>query len=91
MWAAGGKVFATEIIRVMQYNNYISDKSTTNINIKFIKMSKLKWQTYYEKMRRVIHIVRGQRTNYNIKSIDLMTTKLISHHQTVPTEATQFT
>ena len=54
-------------------------------------MSKLKWQTYYEKMRRVIHIVRGQRTNYNIKSIDLMTTKLISHHQTVPTEATQFT
>ena len=42
-------------------------------------------------MRRVIHIVGGQRTSYNIKLINLITTKLISLHQTVPTEATQFT
>ena len=42
-------------------------------------------------MRSVIHIVRGQRTSYNIKSTNLITTKLISLHQTVPTEATQFT
>ena len=40
-------------------------------------------------MRRVVHITRGQRTSYNIKSINLITTKLIS--QTVPTEATEFT
>ena len=42
-------------------------------------------------MRRVIHIVRGQRTSYNIKSINLVTTKLISLHQTASTVATQFT
>ena len=42
-------------------------------------------------MRRVIHIVRGQRTSYNIKSINLITTKLISLPQIVPTGATQFT
>ena len=40
-------------------------------------------------MRIVIYKVRGQRTSDNIKSIDLITTKLIS--QTVPTEATEFT
>ena len=42
-------------------------------------------------MSRVIHIVRGQRTSYNIKSVNLIATKLISLHQTAPTEATQFT
>ena len=42
-------------------------------------------------MRRVIQIVRGQRTSYDIKSINLITTKLISLHQTVLAEATQFT
>ena len=42
-------------------------------------------------MRRVIHKARGQRTSHNTKSINLITTKLISLHQTVPTEATQFT
>ena len=42
-------------------------------------------------MPRVIHIVRGQRTSYNIKSINLINTKLISLHQTVPKEVTQFT
>ena len=42
-------------------------------------------------MRKVIHIVRGQRTSYKIKSINSITTTLISLHQTVPTEATQFT
>ena len=40
-------------------NNYISDnKLTANINIKFTAISKLQWQTQYNKMRRVIHIVR---------------------------------
>ena len=42
-------------------------------------------------MRRVVHITRGQRTSYNIKSINLITTKLISLPQIVPTGATQFT
>ena len=42
-------------------------------------------------MRRVKHKVRGLRTSYNIKSINLITTNLISLPQTVPTEATQFT
>ena len=42
-------------------------------------------------MRRVIYIVRGQRTSYNIKSVNLITTKLVSLHQRVPAEATQFT
>ena len=61
------------------------------MNIKFTKMSKLQWKTQYNKISRVIHIVRGQATNYNIKSINLITTKLISLRQTGPTEATQFT
>ena len=38
-----------------------------------------------------MHIVRGQRTSYNIKLINLITAKLISLHQIVPTEATQLT
>ena len=42
-------------------------------------------------MLRVIFKVRGQRTSYNIKSINLISKKLISLPQTVPTEATQFT
>ena len=42
-------------------------------------------------MHRVIHKVRGQRTSYNIKSINLITKKLISLPQTVPAEASQFT
>ena len=42
-------------------------------------------------MPRVIYIVRGQRTSYNIKSINLINTKLKSLHQIVPKEATQFT
>ena len=42
-------------------------------------------------MHRVIHKVRGQKTSYNIKSINLITKKLISLPQTVPTEASQFT
>ena len=42
-------------------------------------------------MHRVIHKVRGQKTSYNIKSINLITKKLISLPQSVPTEATQFT
>ena len=42
-------------------------------------------------MCRVIHKVRGQGTSYNIKSINLITTKLISLPQTVPKEVTQFT
>ena len=42
-------------------------------------------------MHRVVHKVRGQRTSYNIISINLITKKLISLPQTVPTGATQFT
>ena len=42
-------------------------------------------------MHRVIRKVRGQRTSYNIKSINIITKKLISLPQTVPTEANQFT
>ena len=42
-------------------------------------------------MCRVIHIVRRQRTSYNIKSVNLITTKLITLQQTVPTETTQVT
>ena len=41
-------------------------------------------------MCRVIHKVRGQRTSYNIKSNNLITTKLVSLTQTVPTEAIKF-
>ena len=40
-------------------------------------------------MRRVIHKVRDQRTSYNIKSFNLITTELISLPQTVTTEANQ--
>ena len=36
-------------------------------------------------------MVQGQRTSHNIKSINLITTKLISLHQTLPTEASQIT
>ena len=54
-------------------------------------MSKLQWQTKYDKIRRVIQIVRGQRTSYDIKLSNLITTKLTSLHQKVMTEATQFT
>ena len=42
-------------------------------------------------MRRVKHKVRGQRTTYNIKPVNLITTNLVSLPQTVPTKATQFT
>ena len=35
--------------------------------------------------------VKGQWTSYNIKLINLSTTKLISLHQTVPTDATPLT
>ena len=37
------------------------------------------------------YLVKGQRTSYNIKSINLINTKLISFHQIVPTEATPLT
>ena len=39
-------------------------------------------------MRRVTHKVKEQRTSYNIKSINLVTNKFISLHQTVQTKAT---
>ena len=55
-----------------------------------MKMLKWQWQSWYNKMRRVIHIVRWQRISYKSKSITLITTKLISLHETVSTEATQF-
>ena len=42
-------------------------------------------------MHRVIHKVKGQRTSYNIKSINLIIKKLISLPHTVPIEVTQLT
>ena len=59
---------------------YFWKKLTVNVNIKFIEKSKLQWQTWYTKIRRKIHLVEGQWLSYNIKSINIITTKLISLH-----------
>ena len=45
----------------------------------------------YQNKESNIYIIKKQWTSYNIKSINLITTKLISFHQTVPTEATPLT
>ena len=52
-----------------------------------ITMTNIMYQTKGSNTYRV----KGQWTSYNIKLINLSTTKLISLHQTVPTDATPLT
>ena len=49
--------------------------------------SKYKYKIYKKvEITIVIHLLKRQWTNYNIKKINLITTKLIFLHQTFPTD-----